>query len=72
MCVNPLLPINLELIEALRDVQVIEAHQKTNTEFPVNLKMCFEGARHLLICFRIQLILSGMSAQVWKRADLKV
>ncbi|KAM0753133.1 CNDP dipeptidase [Meredithblackwellia eburnea MCA 4105] len=24
-------------------LNVIEAHQKTNTEFPVNLKMCFEG-----------------------------
>lgn len=24
-------------------INVIEAHQKTNTEFPVNLKMCFEG-----------------------------
>lgn len=24
-------------------LNVIEAHQKTNTELPVNLKMCFEG-----------------------------
>lgn len=31
------------LTVSLLESQVIEGHQKTNTELPVNLKMCFEG-----------------------------